>query len=491
MFQLKQIFFVPLQSIHKVKDHMATTFNFELNSHAYKNGRFAVLLRITQDRKSKRVKTSITLKSKNDWNAKKKQIRSSEPNYVLWNQVLEDELERAKETYRELRTDGLATSDKIIEEVVNSEKTASFLQYAKDRTADILNAGGIRNWKKYNGFCNKLEKFLTDKHGVIHDLTFAELTPALLSRFDAFLHTLNNERQPDRKLHQNSIQVVLNIFKTLVNRAIEIDRLMKHEDNPFITFKYSGIKTVKEKLTFEELDAVNALELEEGSLLWHCRNYFMFSFYCAGIRAGDLIQLRWCNITSDGRLNYQMGKNHKDRDLVLVEQAKNILQYYYKKGVKPSDYIFPLLDINEPWAAAITQEEKDVLPVDMKKRMLEQISSKNALINKELAKIAKKVGLEKRLTLHISRHSFARAAKEKGLDNLAVKSLLAHSNVSTTERYMGSFDTATTDAALASVFAKSKESSTKNRILMELGDLSDEQLESILANLHQIKGSSK
>lgn len=465
---------------------MATTFNFELNSHPYNNGRYAILLRITQNRKSKRIKTSISLKSKNDWNAKKKQIRSSEPNYALWNQVLADEMEKAKDTYRELRTEGLATSEKIIEEVVNSEKSASFLQYAKKRTEDIFNAGGIRNWKKYNGFCNKLEKFLTDGHGVVHDLTFKELTPAFLSRFDAFLHTLHNERQPERKLHQNSIQVVLNIFKTLVNRAIEIDKLMKYEDNPFITFKYSGIKTVKEKLTLDEIDAVNALELEPGCLLWHCRNYFMFSFYCAGIRAGDLIQLRWCNITSDGRLNYQMGKNHKDRDLVLVPQAREILQYYYKEGVKPSDYIFPLLDINEPWAAAITQEEKDVLPVELKKRMLEQISSKNALINKELAKIAKMIGLEKHLTLHISRHSFAKAAKEKGLDNLAVKSLLAHSNVATTERYMGNFDNAHNDAALESVFTKPEEPTSKGEVLKKLDALNEEQLKALLDTIAKL-----
>lgn len=200
---------------------------------------------------------------------------------------------------------------------------------------------------------------------------------------------------------------------------------------------------------------------------------------------GDLIQLRWCNITSDGRLNYQMGKNHKDRDLVLVAQAKDILHYYYKDGVKPSDYIFPLLDINEPWAKAVTQEEKDVLPVELKKRMLEQISSKNALINKELAKIVKKVGLEKRLTLHISRHSFARAAKERGLDNLAVKSLLAHSNVSTTERYMGNFDTAANDAALEAVFVNEKKDVLKEELLEQLRRLDAETLKSLLSELNK------
>lgn len=59
------------------------------------------------------------------------------------------------------------------------------------------------------------------------------------------------------------------------------------------------------------MERIIALELEEGSLIWHCKNYFLFSYYCAGIRAADLIQLRWRNVTENGRLHYQMGKTTK------------------------------------------------------------------------------------------------------------------------------------------------------------------------------------
>ena len=47
-------------------------------------------------------------------------------------------------------------------------------------------------------------------------------------------------------------------------------------------------------------------------------------------------------------------------------------------------------------------------------------------------------------------------AKEKGLDNLEVKALLAHTNISTTQKYMGEFDTQRDDAALNKVFVKTK-----------------------------------
>lgn len=469
---------------------MAMTFGFQLATQPNKKGLYPVVLRITQDRKQKKVRTTFEVK-KSDWNQNAnyyKHFRQSYPDYAKANAELKKLIERYEEKNRELAKKGESNAEIITLGIKEDEKSTSFLTYAKERTQDIYDTGGIRNWKKYNGFCNKLEKFL--KKSRKSDLLFSELTPAFISKFNSFLHKLPNERNPNQLLHPNSIEVVLNIFKTLVNRAIEIDGLIKPEQNPFLKFKYSGVKTAKEKLSADEIEAIANLQLAEDSLIWHCRNYFFFSFYCAGIRAGDLIQLRWNNITSDGRLNYEMGKNHKFRDLILVDQAKDILKLYYKEGVKGTDYIFPLLDNDLPWASAITQDEKDTLPAKTKEKMFALISSKNALINKELGKIAKQAKIEKKLTFHISRHSFAKVAKEKGIDNLSVKALLGHSKIETTERYMGSFDTERNDQALASIFEKDKEQQDKKAVLLEkLEGLDEQQIEAILAIVN--KGEKK
>lgn len=62
--------------------------------------------------------------------------------------------------------------------------------------------------------------------------------------------------------------------------------------------------------------------------------------------------------------------------------------------------------------------------------------------------------------MHISRHSFAHIAQESGAESSAIKNILGHSNLATSERYMGSFDTAKTDETLRNVFAKKKTSVT-------------------------------
>ena len=121
------------------------------------------------------------------------------------------------------------------------------------------------------------------------------------------------------------------------------------------------------------------LGLVEGSVKWHSRNVFMFSYYCAGIRVGDMLHLRWMNVTPDGRLNYQMGKNHKVRDLVLVEQALDILRLYHTDSTLATDYIFPFMPKDKPWSYALQLEDRDTMLPELKVKMDKCVTAKTAL----------------------------------------------------------------------------------------------------------------
>ena len=149
-----------------------------------------------------------------------------------------------------------------------------------------------------------------------------------------------------------------------------------------------------------------------------------------------------------------MGKNHKDRDLVLVPKALEILRLYHKENINPDDYIFPLLSNDAPYAKYISQADKDRMHPDMRHTLYKAVSSRNALINKYLKKIAVLADIKINLSMHISRHSFAHIAQEAGTESSAIKEILGHSNLATTERYMGSFDTSRTDATLINLFGE-------------------------------------
>lgn len=463
---------------------MATTFAFELNSRPNRYGTYAIYLRITYDRKHARFKTPLVVR-KSEFNRKAKNwnwIRPSNPDHAVLNEALRKQILKVEDIYRELKEDGLATFEKIVSELKSGKRSLSFMDYARKRTQEIHDEGNIRNYKKYNGFCNKLEAYLATIGR--KDILFAEITPAFLSDFQVYLSQLSNEREKDKTLHPNTVAEVFKQFKVLIHRAIVIDGIMRVDKNPFVAFKCATVETAKSRLDLEEIKRIKDLDLEPGSPVWHARNYFLFSYYCAGIRAGDLIQLRWCNITSGGRLSYQMDKNHKVRDIKLMDEALDILSSYHRMDAKSTDYIFPLANPDAPYAMAVTCEDLDTMPARLKKSLYNMISSKNAYINKYLKKVAEMAGIKKKVSMHIARHTFARIAKLQGIDNALLKNMLGHSKLETTERYMGEFDTLETDRAMAKIFPTKKE--TQINVLIEL--LESKSTEELTALIQLLNG---
>lgn len=454
------------------------TFNLELNNKPNRLGKYSIFIRITQDRKVKRLRTSVLLNSKNEWNSKKQEVRSSNPEYAKLNDTLKKEIAKAEQTYRDMKDAGPVSTYTLKEKIERLEKSESFLDFAREHAKSFYVAGKIPYWKRWVGFCNKLEEYA--KSNGMDDITFADIDLDFLKRYETYLRKRRNERNAEKSLSPNTIYTQFKLFRTLMHEAERANRIQR---NPFNVFFVSSENTVKEKLTREEIDRLLGLKLEIGSVKWHSRNMFMFSFYCAGIRVSDVLNLRWLNITTDGRLNYQMGKNHKLRDLVLVDQALAILSLYQTDQSTSADYIFPLMPKDKPWSNALQLEDRDTLPPEIKVLLDKCITAKTALVNKCLKQLATEAGIEKKLSMHISRHSFAKAAKNKGVDNLSVKELLAHSNIAVTEKYMGDFDTDQNDAALRKVF---NEESEEEQLLKRLRALSPEALASLLRKLQEV-----
>lgn len=467
---------------------MKTTFRLELGNKPNKAGNYSVYIRITQNKKLKRIKTKYEVKSLRYWNKEKCEYRKSEPNHKVWNEELKKEIEEVEKAYNKLLDAKESISPANIKQEatkIEDKSQQSFVSFAQEEVNNIYTLGRYRDWKKHNGFINKLNSYLKEKGK--KDIEFSELTPSLITDFQTYLNTLHNARQPERLLHPNTIQEVLIIFRRLINKAIEKDQ-MEFNKNPFLKIKPKGITTQKEKLTEAEIRLLEALSLEEGSLLWHTRNMFLFSFYCAGIRVGDLLQLRWKNIeevsNSEYRLLYQMGKNNKIRNICIVEEAKSILESYNTPGKEPTNYIFPLLKIGTPYFYATTQEERNTLPADLKKQLFTDISAKTAILNKELKTLAKMAGIDKKVSMHIARHSFANYAMKQGLKSTEIKGMLGHSKLTTTEKYMGEVGPNETDEAMHNIFDK-KHQQMKDKVSTLLETMKPEELEALLAGLQK------
>jgi integrase len=211
--------------------------------------------------------------------------------------------------------------------------------------------------------------------------------------------------------------------------------LVQQSQNPFFSFKLKSGNPSRTRLTEEEIEIFKKFKLPENTLIWHVRNTFMFAFYCAGIRVSDLLTLKWNNI-QNGRLIYQMLKTGKIHSLKLTEQSRKILNYYGPK--EPGEYVFPFFssisDYTEPMF------------------LHNQISAKTALINKYLKTIAKKAEINKNISTHTARHSFADIARKKINNIYNLSKTLGHSDLKITEAYLASFDEEAVDNTLDEVF---------------------------------------
>lgn len=450
-----------------------TTFNLELQARPNINGLYPVYIRITRDKKKKRILTSVLVK-KAYWNPKggKNQnwVRSGDKLAAKKNHTLAKELDAVRSTFWE---DMKVSMDALVNKMKDQTIGTSFLAYAIAVTKELAEQGRS-NAKHYGTLCKKLEGYLEDKGQ--KDMTFSDLTPALLSDFEAYLQKEKSQknRKEGRRLHPNYIRTLLVKFRALVNKAIN-EGLMPADKYPFRSHPIpKEISTGREALDESEVAAIVALEYPEGGWLWHTKNAFLFSYYCAGIRAGDLLVLRWANIKEEGnRLEYIMSKNHKQRTFLMPFQARQILSLYRTESSKPYDYIFPLLDCGAAYAKST---DINTMPVDLKKALFSQIYSKNALLNRYLKKMAKDAGIDKPLSFHISRHTFASIALKNKLDSRLVQDWLAHSSLSTTERYLHSFgsqDSSALEEMLSGTSVASDNKTIKNNKESEIEALKE------------------
>ena len=304
------------------------------------------------------------------------------------------------------------------------DRTKSFSIFANEFRDRFLKAGSIGTYRGYKAMLNKLQEYRKEK-----DLTFADVTVEFLSDYHSHLQSLGNK--------VNTIHKNLKSIRAIYYAAIA-ERIITAEHNPFFIYKLKADNNVKkEKLNVAEILSLEALEYEKDSLKWHVKNFFLFSFYCAGIRASDVLQLKWNNISDNGRLEYRMDKTGHHKSIALMPKANFIINCYKAGKAKQADYIFPFIDTSLNLTDSII--------------LFNQVSSNTVLVNKYLKEIAKDAKITKPLSTHIARHSFSDIARRKKASIYDISKMLGHSSIKVTEAYLASFDIDSQDEAMKSI----------------------------------------
>ncbi|MHB8885966.1 MAG: tyrosine-type recombinase/integrase [Methylovirgula sp.] len=162
----------------------------------------------------------------------------------------------------------------------------------------------------------------------------------------------------------------------------------------------------------DTLPAVLSREEVERFLKTVCNLKMRTAFitiYAAGLRVSELVALTSRDIDSARMvIAIRHGKGGKDRYVMLSEQLLAILRDYWKR-TKPPYWLFPGPDPSQP------------------------ITTRS--LQRACRAAAEAAGLDKNVTVHTLRHSFATHLLEQRVDIRVIQGLLGHRNINSTTRY--------------------------------------------------------
>lgn len=275
----------------------------------------------------------------------------------------------------------------------------NFIEYFK-ALADKRKASNYDNWVSAFHY---LDKYTKGK------LKFADLNEKFCNDFKDYLLTTKSNKSIKTTLSQNSAVSYFNKFKASLKQAFK-DGYFNFDLNS----KISPIKqaeTQRNFLTFEELNKLVKTECANPLM----KKAALFSAL-TGLRFSDINKLVW------GELEYIEGNGY----FIKFKQQKT-------KGAE-------MLPISEQ-AFNLLGERKQ--PTD---KVFEGLNY-SAYENKHLAKWIGLAGIEKDITFHCFRHTFATLQLSKGTDIYTVSKMLGHRELKTTQVYAKIIDQTKREAA--------------------------------------------
>ncbi|MBP3768120.1 MAG: tyrosine recombinase XerD [Prevotella sp.] len=255
---------------------------------------------------------------------------------------------------------------------------------------------------------NTLDAYLRDLQKLLHYLATAEKTVSDvqlpdLQHFAAGLHDIGIGPRSQCRI----LSGVRSFF-----RFLQLDGWREDDPSELLESPVLG-EHLPEVLSTEEVDVLkNSIDLTKPE--GHRNRAIIEVLFSCGLRVSELVNLKCSNLYAEEQYVRIMGKGSKERLVPISQQALKELDFWFmdrrQLKIKPGeeDYVF----LNRR-GAHLTR----TMILIMIKRQAEE------------------AGIQKTISPHTLRHSFATALLEGGADLRAIQTLLGHESIGTTEIY--------------------------------------------------------
>ena len=278
---------------------------------------------------------------------------------------------------------GIGTEYETLLRALDKENEAFSKRVGKDRS--------LNTYRKHLIVRKYVAEFIKKQYKR-NDLGMNELTEDFIRDFCLYLRN-------EVGLAQSSVWIYSTPLKHIVTTAHYHGKIPR---NPFAMYHVDPDHKEREYLTEKELRSMSSIKLDDPNLAF-ARDLFVFGCW-TGISFIDIK-----NLTTD--------------NLVETNGALWIVSKRQKTGVP---FRIKLMDIPK---RIIKRYE----PFRTNNRLFDMASY--GAINQRIKSVAKKCGIEKRISFHVSRHSFAVMALNYGMPIESVSKILGHTKITTTQIY--------------------------------------------------------
>lgn len=251
------------------------------------------------------------------------------------------------------------------------------------------------------------------------NLTFAEITPTLLKKYENWMLEHNKS--------VTTIGIYLRTLRAIYNLE-NIDKSLYPFGEAKNKYSIPISRNIKKALTVEEIAKIYNYEAKPNSTKEMAKDYWLFLYLCNGMNVKDFCLLKWENI-DEQMLNYNRAKTQRSKkdskkiEVALKPETWDIIKKWGQPSLLKEAYIFPHLQ------KGMTAEKERATYQELTK-----------IINKYMKQIVTELGINKNVTTYFARHSFATVLKRSGAKIEMISELLGHSSVNVTESYLDSFE---------------------------------------------------
>jgi site-specific recombinase XerD len=379
----------------KTTTSFGVTFFTRLNSKKTDNALVFVRITVNGKRSEISLKRNISQKL---WDKNKSKAKGNSQEARALNNYIQQVRNKLYDSYSELQKEGkLITVTTVKSRYLGTDdQNRTLLQlvsYHNKTMQIVLKPGTLKN---YNTTERYLKEFIKKVYKV-DDIPLKQLNYGFVIDYEQYLHKLSN-------LNNNGLMKHMERFKKLCKLGLKLEWLDK---DPAVNYQLHFDRVERDYLTEEELNTLETSTLEKQT---HkiARDIFVFSCY-TGLAYCDVYALTQENIVFgiDGNkwISTQREKTATRVQVPLLDKALSVIDKY-KSHPK------------------CTQTGK-LLPVYSNQKM-----------NQYIKEVTKKLEIEKHLTFHIARHTFATTVTlSNGVPIETVSKLLGHTKIATTQIY--------------------------------------------------------